>query len=207
MLILFHFLGLDRIEKSPCPVSGLYTGNIPDETSLCAKLSSDCESPEVMYYSVMDCETQQVFEDRQYRCLGQWEESNFVYTYTQRTDASAHECFVGSIVSNHEIYIIEAGEHCNRRMDPLSFGMKLVRQGSCTSGNTTKTSIHTLRPVLSTVTTSRPTRPTSARPPWKTLTEPPIVDTDNNLSSQAHSFYGCLFLIVMNLQFYVLWGS
>lgn len=123
------FSGLDKNEESPCPVSGLYTGNIPDETSLCARLSSNCESLDVMFYSVMDCASHQVFEDREYRCLGQWKEGNLLYTYTQRTDASAYECFVGFIMSNHEIYIIEAGEHCDRKLDPFRFGMKLLRKG------------------------------------------------------------------------------
>lgn len=77
----------------------------------------------------MDCATQQVFDDRQYRCLGQWKEGNFLYTYTQRTDASAHECFVGFLVSSHEVYIIEAGEHCDRKLDPVRYGMKLLRNG------------------------------------------------------------------------------
>lgn len=71
----------------------------------------------------------QPYEEREYRCLGQWKEGDFVYTYTQRTDAAAHECFVGSISSEEEIYIIEAGEHCDRKVNPLDYGMKLVRQG------------------------------------------------------------------------------
>lgn len=178
-MTLLTVAGLDRIVESPCPVSGLYTGNIPDERTLCAKLSSNCDATEVMYYSVMDCQTHQVFDEREYRCLGQWKENNLVYTYTQRTDASAHECFVGSILSNYEIYIIEAGEHCDRKMDPLSFGMKLIRKGSCSTRNNTKT-IQTVRPPTAPVTTRRPSRPTSARPPWKTLTEPPLVDLGNN---------------------------
>jgi len=40
------------MEESPCPVSGVYTGLIPDETTLCAKLSNECEKPETMHYAV-----------------------------------------------------------------------------------------------------------------------------------------------------------
>lgn len=52
MPIPTYFAGQDRMEESPCPVSGLYTGHIPDETSLCAKLSSECAKPETMHYAV-----------------------------------------------------------------------------------------------------------------------------------------------------------
>lgn len=51
------------------------------------------------------------------------------YTYTQRKDVGTYECFVGSIISNNEIYIKEAGKHCERDIDPLRFGMKLLRKG------------------------------------------------------------------------------
>ncbi|XP_069693976.1 uncharacterized protein [Periplaneta americana] len=67
-------------------------------------------------------------EERQYRCLGQWEEDGRMYTYTQRRDVGTYECFVGSIISNDEIYIKEAGDHCQRNIDPMHFGMKLTRK-------------------------------------------------------------------------------
>ena len=121
--------GMEHLQESPCPVAGLYTGHIPDETSLCARLSSDCQKLEEMHYTVMECGSQQVYEERDYRCLGQWTEGKLVYTYTQRTDASTHECFVGSIDSDQEIWIMEAGEHCQRKVDPLTYGMRLQRRG------------------------------------------------------------------------------
>ncbi|KAK6617638.1 hypothetical protein RUM44_005226 [Polyplax serrata] len=206
---------LDRSEESPCPVSGLYTGNIPDETSLCARLSSNCESLDVMFYSVMDCATHQVFDDREYRCLGQWKEGNllYTYTYTQRTDTSAHECFVGSIMSSHEIYIIEAGEHCDRKLDPFRFGMKLLRKGSCTQNITNTPNAGKVIPSPTTRPTPIPYRPSSARPPWKTMTEPPLVDIETNdvaSHSSAPGMLACRYLVVLVysiLKFYVLYGS
>lgn len=124
----------------------------------------------------------QPYEEREYRCLGQWKEGDFVYTYTQRTDAAAHECFVGSITSEEEIYIIEAGEHCNRKLNPLDYGMKLVRQGSCTTGEaTTERPIPPpFRPAVPTTAPPRPSRPSSVIPPWKTLTDRPLVEVESN---------------------------
>lgn len=52
-----------------------------------------------------------------------------MYTYTQRKDVGTYECFVGSIISQTEIYIKEAGEHCERDANPLERGMLLRRKG------------------------------------------------------------------------------
>lgn len=114
-----------------CPISGEYTGMIPDTTDLCAKLWSDCRAPELMYYQVSDCATLEIYEEREYKCVGHWRESELLYTYTQRKDVAAgtYECFVGSIISDRDIYIKEAGEHCQRHIDPLRLGMKLIKQG------------------------------------------------------------------------------
>lgn len=46
------------MQESPCPITGEYNGFIPDAIGLCAKLSSDCANPEVMYYTVSDCNTE-----------------------------------------------------------------------------------------------------------------------------------------------------
>ena len=35
--------------------------------------------------------------DREYRCLGAWEEDGLLYTYTRRTHNPRHECFVGRV--------------------------------------------------------------------------------------------------------------
>lgn len=59
---VLHFLpGKDYLEDSPCPILGEYVGMIPNADNLCAKLSSDCTSPDTMYYSVSDC-SQTVYE-------------------------------------------------------------------------------------------------------------------------------------------------
>nr|CAD7262434.1 unnamed protein product [Timema shepardi] len=68
---------------------------------------------------------------REYRCLGQWEENGRMFTYTQRRDVGSFECFVGSILSDTEIFIKEAGDHCQRDVDPMQHGMKLTRLGRC----------------------------------------------------------------------------
>ncbi|KAF5294827.1 hypothetical protein FQA39_LY00311 [Lamprigera yunnana] len=123
---------MTRKVEASCPISGAYTGVIPDTTELCAKLWSDCSAPELMYYQISDCVTNEVVEEREYRCLGHWAEGELLYTYTQRKDVAseAFECFVGSIISQKEdIYIKEAGEHCQRQIDPLQYSMKLIKQG------------------------------------------------------------------------------
>lgn len=76
------------------PVTGEFTGLLPDAIGLCAKLSSECTSPDIMHYEVSACTYDEVFEEREYRCLGQWEEIGLVYTYTQRRDILTYECFV-----------------------------------------------------------------------------------------------------------------
>jgi hypothetical protein len=68
--------------------------------------------------------------EREYRCLGQWEEDGLMYTYTHRRDVGTYECFVGSIISDNEIHIKEAGDHCQRNIDPMQYGMKLLRKGT-----------------------------------------------------------------------------
>lgn len=70
------------------------------------------------------------FAEREYRCLGKWTERGLTYTYTERTDVLGYECFVGLIISDSELFIKEAGEHCQRDVEPLKLGMKLSRQGN-----------------------------------------------------------------------------
>ncbi|XP_042887996.1 uncharacterized protein LOC122263573 [Penaeus japonicus] len=123
---------VDRFKQSPCPVAGEYTGVIPDAPILCAKLYSDCNNPEIMFYTVFSCYNRsEVIEEREYRCLGQWSETTVTYTYTERRDQAGYECFAGVVVSDGEIYIMEAGVNCQRGLEALSFGMKLVKQAPC----------------------------------------------------------------------------
>ena len=37
------------------PIKGEYTGVIPDTDGLCAKLYSDCNNPEIMFYTIFNC--------------------------------------------------------------------------------------------------------------------------------------------------------
>ncbi|XP_037050218.1 uncharacterized protein LOC119084372 isoform X1 [Bradysia coprophila] len=121
---------------SPCPVNGEFTGLIPDALGLCAKLSSECHSPDNMHYEVSACNYDEVYEEREYRCLGQWEEKGLVYTYTQRRDVGTYECFVGGMMSDQKIYIKEAGEHCQRHVNPYRYGMELNKVASCKNTTT-----------------------------------------------------------------------
>ena len=61
--------------------------------------------------------------------MGQWEEDGLVYAYTKRTDFGTYECFVGGMLSNNRIFIKEAGEHCQRHVDPYRHGMELNKIG------------------------------------------------------------------------------
>lgn len=130
------------MQSGLCPITGEYTGKIPDAPDLCAKLWSDCRAPELMYYEVSDCSTGELYEEREYQCLGHWRETNLLYTYTQRRDLAegTYECFVGSIITDKEINIKEAGKHCQRDIDPLKYGMKLSKTKpiySCVNKTTT----------------------------------------------------------------------
>lgn len=53
-----------RKERGECPVAGEYTGHLPDATNICAKLSSDCQSPDVMFYTVFDCDRKEIYEGK-----------------------------------------------------------------------------------------------------------------------------------------------
>ena len=39
-----------------CPVEGVYIGTLPDAPGLCARLESDCEQKETMFYTVSYCQ-------------------------------------------------------------------------------------------------------------------------------------------------------
>nr|XP_045585186.1 uncharacterized protein LOC123747194 [Procambarus clarkii] len=150
---------VDRFRQSPCPVAGEYTGVIPDAPLLCAKLYSDCNNPEIMFYTVYSCSNRsEVMEEREYRCLGQWSETGVTYTYTERRDQANYECFAGVVVDDGEIYIMEAGVNCQRGLEVLSCGMKLVKQAPCLND-----------PVIA----PRPYQPSPTQPPWWNATRNP----------------------------------
>lgn len=81
-------------------------------------------------YNLPSSDIRSVFQiEREYQCLGQWEENGLVYTYTKRQDVGTYECFVGGILSDNKIYIKEAGEHCQRHVNPFRYGMELNKVG------------------------------------------------------------------------------
>ena len=132
-------LGRMDAQKPPhCPLVGEYTGVIPDAEGLCAKSYTDCNNPEVMFYTVYNCHNEtEVYEEREYRCFGQWTEpeTGLVYTYTERRDILGHECFVGVDVDSDKSIVTEAGSNCERGHQPRKYGMTLQRQAKCPSNN------------------------------------------------------------------------
>ncbi|KAG7157070.1 hypothetical protein Hamer_G019296 [Homarus americanus] len=127
-------------------------------------------------------------EEREYRCLGQWSEGGVMYTYTHRRDVDTYECFAGVVVSPNEIFIIEAGTSCKRGLQPLAYGMKLVRQATCSEIEARSS------------TPSPPHLEASSRPPWwpPTTKNPWLKKTDsteeppwnNEIPRAAHSSSG-----------------
>lgn len=128
-------LGRTSADEPPhCPLVGEYTGVIPDAESLCAKSYADCNNPEVMFYTVFNCNNaSEVYEEREYRCFGQWKEpeTGLVYTYTERRDIRGHECFVGVDIDDDKSIVTEAGANCERGHQPRKYGMTLERQAKC----------------------------------------------------------------------------
>jgi hypothetical protein len=69
--------------------------------------------------------------EREYQCLGQWQEEGLIYTYTERRDMIGYECFVGLITAKGDIHLREAGHNCERGQDPLRDGMRLTQVSKC----------------------------------------------------------------------------
>ena len=59
--------GRTEVENpTPYPIIGEYTGVIPDTDGLCAKLYSDCNNPEIMFYTIFNCfNRSEVYEGKQ----------------------------------------------------------------------------------------------------------------------------------------------
>ena len=53
--IFFLLIEIASQMLSSCPIAGEYTGTLPDMPLFCAKLSSDCNNPDVMFYTVSNC--------------------------------------------------------------------------------------------------------------------------------------------------------
>jgi len=123
---------INVIAEESCPISGEYFGTIPDAVGLCAKLYSDCRHPHKLFYTVSNCfNDSEIYQEREYKCLGLWTDKGLTYTYTERRDIFGYECFVGVIINEAELFIKEAGENCQRDVEPLRLGMKLTRQAMC----------------------------------------------------------------------------
>lgn len=172
-------------EPTTCPIVGTYAGQLPDASGICAQLYSDCDSPEIMYYTVSACRNAStVYEQREYQCLGQWEEEGRVYALTYRRDIHTYECFVGVIKTDGVVFIKEAGARCSRGVQPVILGMKLHRKASCTPKSTpTRASQSSQR---------NRTRPPATSPPWLHTTKPwkPIT------GRPSHRGSGCEGLLV-----------
>lgn len=65
IIVSFSAPGKVMAGSTPCPITGDYTGPVPGTTGLCAKVASDCNNPDIMFYSVMSCENRShVFEGK-----------------------------------------------------------------------------------------------------------------------------------------------
>lgn len=200
---------LDKLDESPCPITGEYTGLIPDNSGLCAKLSSDCKSKEIMYYTMSECESD-IYEERDYRCLGQWEENGLMYTYTQRRDIGTYECFVGSIISETEIYIKEAGEDCARSVNPHNRGMKLTNKGKCTDSQHNPVPWDTgIRQTTYPHPTGmwHSTRPPYVTKPWKPITAPPRIRNEVAKAGSISSYASNVVIAVSASVLFVFYTS
>ena len=160
-------LGRTDVEDPPhCPLVGEYTGIIPDAEGLCARSYADCNNPEVMFYTVYNCgNASEVYEEREYRCFGQWQEpsTGLVYTYTERRDIPGKECFVGVTLDDDDRHMVtEAGANCERGHQPEKYGMTLMRQSKCD------------KPVATPVSTPRPNVPKNRIPYPPVSTERPV---------------------------------
>lgn len=159
-------------EPTSCPIVGRYIGDLPDASGICAELSSNCSSPNLMSFTVAECRnTSAVYEQREYQCLGQWTEDQRIYALTFRRDIKTYECFVGVIRPDGTVFIKEAESEtgCSRDVQPEVLGMKLHRLEGCPDGvrrSSTRTPQSSQRSAI-----TRPTpRPTK---PWKPITGRP----------------------------------
>ncbi|XP_043223273.1 uncharacterized protein LOC122382250 isoform X2 [Amphibalanus amphitrite] len=178
------------VEEASCPVSGEYVGTIPATGGqLCARLSSDCRRPQNMLYTVTSCvDSTDVYEERQYRCLGTWREGDVLYTYTQRLDALTYECFAGRVLPDGRVFIGDASTEtgCRRHVDPATSGMLIRRTAPCVGEDGTvddpvptdrrlRPSTDLERPSVSVTgaPTSAPRPPPTTRRSWRPITARP----------------------------------
>ncbi|KAK8750038.1 hypothetical protein OTU49_015204 [Cherax quadricarinatus] len=185
-------------EPTTCPIVGNYAGVLPDAPGYCAQLYSDCETPQLMYYTVSDCRnTTYVYEQREYQCLGQWEEEGRVYALTYRRDIHTYECFVGLIRTGGVVFIKEAGARCSRGIQPEVLGMKLYRKESC--------AVEDLTSEVNQSSQRSPERSSATRPPWLRTTKPwkPITARPGHRGSGCKGLFAshhhCIFTLIVAL--------
>ena len=53
-------------QTTGCPIVGDYSGTVPGESSLCAKIASDCNNPDIMFYTVSLCQNKSHIFERKY---------------------------------------------------------------------------------------------------------------------------------------------
>ncbi len=178
---------IEVTEPTPYPIVGEYTGVIPDTDGLCAKLYSDCNNPEIMFYTIFNCfNRSEVYEEREYRCLGQWREDGMIYTYTERRDTIGYECFVGLFTAKGDIFLREAGNNCERGQEPLKYGMRMTQVSKCYNRHRRPTT----RPKSSTFAVSSAT----ALPTWR---ERELSNEIEDFDSGAKSHRSGLILIML----------
>ena len=57
--------GTENVVSISCPIKGEYNGVLPDAPQFCAKMSSDCNNPNIMFYSVSRCsETSGIYDGK-----------------------------------------------------------------------------------------------------------------------------------------------
>jgi hypothetical protein len=191
-------LGRADFEDPPhCPLVGEYSGILPDAEGLCARSYADCNNPEVMFYTVFNCgNASEVYEEREYRCFGQWSEpeTGLVYTYTERRDIPGKECFVGVTMEDDDRHLVtEAGANCERGHQPRKYGMTLRRQSVCPSKASsgggglpvvTVTSVPPMNKVRVPITPSTPTTWRPISPRLSTVRSVTVVDGVEQLLEQ-----------------------
>ena len=66
-IIGLHYftIGTGNVVSISCPIKGEYIGVLPDAPQFCAKMSSDCNNPNIMFYSVSGCsETSAIYDGK-----------------------------------------------------------------------------------------------------------------------------------------------
>ncbi|XP_076371132.1 uncharacterized protein LOC143256991 isoform X2 [Tachypleus tridentatus] len=128
---------IDVTETESCRISGTYTGAASGGERLCAKLAADCENPDILFYSIRDCKDNLYsYREREYRCLGNWEENGILYTYVQRQDIPGFQCLSGKLIRNEEeVSIKDTGQNCLRGYEPYSYDVKVTRNTTCSQNS------------------------------------------------------------------------